>query len=369
MKLFTRKKKEQYWSKHEIDSTNAVYRMVIGQRSNGKTYGTMRDVIKDFIENEKPSAYIRRYAEEIRPKFLQDLLTPHSDYIKKLSKGQWNSTYYRTNNFYLCRRDKNGDIVEKDGNPCLFALALNTWNTAKGADRGELNYIVFDEFMTRDGYLRDEFATFANIISSLVRDREIKCIYMLANTVNKYCPYFEEMGLTHIPDQEQGTIELYTYNNEKLTVAVEYCATAEATKDVEHYYAFDNPQLDMITTGNWEEAKYKRIEKTDFEMNEHTLKGRFLVRFNHKEVVGEIHKDREEIFVFYHWLGGSQYKWGRRDIIYTDEPILSVLHSNTFNNNQTHMHVLIASLMRSGHDYYASNSVGEVINNFKKYGG
>ena len=54
--------------------------------------------------------------------------------------------------------------------------------------------------MTRDIYLKDEFAIFANIISSLVRDREIKCIYMLANTVNKYCPYFEDMGLYHVAE-------------------------------------------------------------------------------------------------------------------------------------------------------------------------
>jgi hypothetical protein len=56
--------------------------------------------------------------------------------------------------------------------------------------------------MTRSGYLGDEFVKFCNLLSSLIRDRKDCVVYMLANSVNKYCPYFEEMGLEDVDKME-----------------------------------------------------------------------------------------------------------------------------------------------------------------------
>lgn len=368
MKLFKKKEKELYWNPKDIDSTNAIYRMVIGKRSNGKSYGSLKKVVESFFQDELPSAYIRRYTEEIRPKHLSELLSPHYKLIEKLSKGKFNCCVYRNNMFVPAYMDKeSGKIESKSDKPILFTAALNTWNTVKGEDRGQLSYIIFDEFATRDLYLKDEFATFANVISSLVRDRDVKAIYMLANTVNKYCPYFEEMGLSHVAEQEQGTIELYTYNNEKLTVAVEYCADSENTKNIEHYYAFDNPQLDMITNGQWEESRYKRISRLEFTTNKETFVLKFLVDFNHKQVVGELHRDNNSIILLFHKVGDSNYKWGIRDIIFTDKDCYSPLHQNNIKNGDTDAHKWIRKLLSEDKVYYDSNSTGEVVRNFLKY--
>lgn len=366
IKIFKKKDKELYWSPKEIDETNAVYRMVIGQRSNGKTYGTMRKVIEAYFNEGLPSAYLRRYAEEIRPKYTSELLSPHKELIVKLSKGKYNTCVYRNNQFVPAYQE-DGEVKYKADKPILFTASLNTWNTMKGEDRGQLAYIIYDEFMTRDLYLKDEFATFANAISSLVRDREIKAIYMLANTVNKYCPYFEDMGLFHVGEQEQGSIEVYTYNNEKLTVAVEYCAAAEATKDIEHYYAFDNPQLDMITEGGWEEARYKRISKMEFDCNKDSIIFKFLIDFNKKKVVGEVHRDGIRVIILFHDIGNSNYKWTERDIIFTDKDCYSPLHQNSFKFGNTPAHQIIRQILSEDKVYYDNNSTGEVVNNFKKF--
>jgi hypothetical protein len=195
--------------------------------------------------------------------------------------------------------------------------------------------------MTRDLYLQDEFATFANVISSVVRDREVNCIYMLANTVNKYSPYFEEMGLDHVNEQEQGTIEIYSYNNEKLTVAVEYCAAATATKNIEHYYAFDNPQLDMIKNGNWEESNYKRLTKLDKCTDGKTVIQKFLIRFNHKEIIGEIRQEGINLILYFHWKGNSNYNFTDTDFIFTDEDCISPYHQNSFGGGTTRVHQII----------------------------
>jgi len=65
---------------------------------------------------------------------------------------------------------------------------------------------------------------------------------MCANTVNRYCPYFDEMGLTNVQKQAQGTIDVYTYRNKNLSVAFEYCDPVKATDKVaSKYFAFENP--------------------------------------------------------------------------------------------------------------------------------
>jgi hypothetical protein len=44
-----------------------------------------------------------------------------------------------------------------------------------------------------------------------VRDRDDVVIYMLANTVNKYCPYFSEMGLGDVDKIPQGELRVYNF--------------------------------------------------------------------------------------------------------------------------------------------------------------
>lgn len=368
MKLFARKQKEQYYSTTEIDRTKATYRVIFGQRSNGKTYSTIKKVIEEYLKTGIPSAYIRRYSEEIRRKFIEELLTPHIDTIKKLSKGKYNTVEYVSNAFYLAYHDpENPRNRYHDEKPLLYTVALNTWNTTKGQDRGFLKYIIFDEFMTRQMYLFNEFPTFANCLSSLIRDRDGTIVYMLANSVNKYAPYIKEMGLHHMLAQEQGTIELYTYNNKKLTVAVEYCAQSENTKDIEYYYAFDNPSLDMITTGAWETDNYRHINLLEWDLTELTERVRIYVEFGQNKVVGEIHTHGAEWVIFFHDMGSSNKTLTERDIVYTDKPITSMYHSNDLFNGLTGVHKCVAMLMRTNHDYYSNNTIGEIINNFKKY--
>ena len=58
--------------------------------------------------------------------------------------------------------------------------------------------ILFDEFITRSMYLPDEFVIFTNVLSTIIRDRNNVKIFMCGNTVNKYCPYYKEMGLNNV---------------------------------------------------------------------------------------------------------------------------------------------------------------------------
>lgn len=91
--------KNEYYSLKKINKLNALYNLIIGQRSNGKTYAVCKQEIEGYFKNNFRLAYIRRYDEEIMPKNIQNLFKPHSALIEKLSNGQFNSTTYKIGNF------------------------------------------------------------------------------------------------------------------------------------------------------------------------------------------------------------------------------------------------------------------------------
>lgn len=355
-----------YYNIAPIDATGAIYRLIVGQRSNGKTYSVCRHIIEDYFNEGKRGAYIRRYEESITPKNLQSLFNPHLQLIWELSEQKWNSIFYRAKEFHLCAIDSEGKIIAKDDTAFCITAAINTSENTKGEDRGEVHIIVFDEFMTRSGYLNNEFVRFMNLLSTLIRDRESAVVYMLANTVNKYCPYFAEMGLKNIDKLAQGEIAVYTYGSSDLTVAVELCDEVQATKQTaSKYFAFDNPQLQMITRGAWEFQIYPRAP---YKILPEDIVLKFYIQFAEQllacEVVHSTLKQYcNDVFIFVH----PQTK----DISIDDSTIMYVsdfsscrMHVRFLKDQPTDGHKLIYSLIQRKAVCFSDNDTGEVFRNW-----
>ena len=354
---------QKYYDRTAIDATDASYRLIIGQRSNGKTYSVLKTIIEQYLTEGKRSAYIRRYAEEITPKNCQLLFSQPSliQLIIQLSGGEYNGTFYRANCFYFAFYDEDGKKQRQDPIPFCITRSVNTWETTKGQDAGELHLLCYDEFMTRSGYLSDEFVKFCNLLSSLIRDRKDCVIYMLANSVNKYCPYFEEMGLQDVDKMEQGEIRVYTYNNSDLKVAVEYCATVEATKKTaSKYFAFENAQLAMITSGAWE---IKNYDRAPYPLHEEDILKRFYISFGGQLICGEIILRSPDLFIFFR----RQTKDIEIDELtpyYSSEFSTSACHVRFLQDCPTPLHKLIKDLIVKKAMCFATNEVGELIRNW-----
>lgn len=354
---------ERYYSRDAIDKTGAAYRLIIGQRSNGKTYSVLKTIIEQYFTEGKRSAYIRRYAEEIMPKNLQLLFSQDSllQLIKELSGGEYNGTFYRANCFYMAHYDEDGKIDHKDTVPFCVTRSINTWETTKGQDAGELHLICFDEFMTRSGYLSDEFVKFCNLLSSLIRDRKDAVIYMLANSVNKYSPYFEEMGLADVDKMEQGEIRVYSYEGSDLTVAVEYCAAVEATKKTaSKYFAFENAQLKMITSGAWEIKNYARAP---YKIADSDIFKTFYIKFGEQLIAGEIILRSPDLFILFR-RQTKDIEIGEYTPYYSTDFNTSVCHVRYLKDCPTDLHKLIKDLILKNSMCFANNEVGEIIRNW-----
>lgn len=363
------KEMKEFYDIGPIDETNAVYRMIIGMRSNGKTHSVCRHIIENYLKKGDRAAYIRRWDEDIQPKNIQTLFNPHLKLIEELSGGEWNWITYRAKEFHLAYMNpETGEIEQRDPEAFCITASINTAEHTKGQDRGEIKIVCFDEFMTRETYLKNEFVLYCNLLSSLIRNREDTIIYMLANTVNRYSPYFKEMGLKDVENMPQGQIYVYTYNNADLTVAVEYCDPVKATEKVaSKFFAFDNPQLEMITTGKWELMMFPR---PPYKIYESDICYRFYIQFNDQMMCGEIihpssGKHKADLFIFIH----PQTKDIEIDDLtpfYSDDFGTSICHVHFLKDQPTELHKIIANLILKKNVCFSSNEIGELFRNWLK---
>lgn len=349
--------KNEYYSLKKINKLNALYNLIIGQRSNGKTYAVCEQEIKGYFKEGFKLAYIRRYDEEIMPKNIQNLFKPHSALIEKLSNGQFNSTVYKNREFYLY----NKNTEEKSEQFFCKCFSLNAWERTKGADNGYFKYILFDEFMTRSFYLNNEFVTFTNLLSSIIRDRDDTIIYMIANTVNQYCPYFAEMGLGKISDIKQGDLKLFTYGDSELTLALEYSDSKGQTGKVSKYFAFNNPQLKMITTGQWEIKNYSHAP---FKIKKEDIVYRAYIFFDNDIIACNIVHYNNSVFLFFNIQTKTENLDLKKRIVYSFDPDTNPLHVQSLAEQPTDVHKLINNLITFNRVFYADNSVGEIVRNW-----
>ncbi len=248
-----KKEKIKYYDIHKILSYEVLYYVIYGERSNGKTYGTLLYCLEEYFKNGSEFAYVRRWDDDIKGDRGGSIFNAlvKNGVIKRLSKGKYDDIYYKGRNYYLVSHDENEKAIICD-KPFAYAFALTMGEHYKGLSYPMIRNIVFDEFLTRGAYLPNEFILFQNVLSTLIRLRDDVKIFMLGNTVNKYNPYIREMGLYRMEKQLKGTIDIYTYGDTGLRVAVEYSDFPTKQKVSNKYFAFDNPRLNMIKTGAWE---------------------------------------------------------------------------------------------------------------------
>lgn len=340
---------------------NAKYYVIYGERSNGKTYSSLDYVLSRFFKYGEEFAYVRRFGEDIKRKNLLNLFSAllENGALRRYRKDDiYKSISYSGNSFYLDGETKEESV--KIGN----AFDLNSMEHYKSISFPKVTTIIFDEFVSRQGYIPNEFVLFMNTISTIVRDRNNVKIIMLGNTVNKYCPYFQEMGLSHIKEQKPGTIDLYKYGESDLEVICEYCESSKkfGGKLSDVYFAFDNPHLEMITKGAWEIGIYPRLNKRYLPKDVIT---NFFVIFDGSTIHCEAVVTDSDYFIFAH-PKTTPIKDEENDIVYTDYPDerYNYRMGLKYRDKLTQFILRIISENRM---FYSSNEVGEVFRNYIKW--
>ena len=354
----------KYYSLNKINKKNATYNVIFGERSNGKTYATLKQVLENYFNDGSQFAYIRRWSVDVQPKRMNNLFNAiiEDGYLEKLSGGKFTAIFYRTGRFYLCTYSDKGKPIynEEDVIGYAFSLSENEHNKANSYPR--VTTIIFDEFLTNKIYLPDEFILFMNTVSTIVRQRTNVKIYMLGNTVNKFCPYFKEMGLSNILTMKQGTIDVYTYGETKLKVAVEYADSKKKFKKNNFYFAFNNPKLKMITGGAWELNIYPHAPVKWLPKN---IMLTYFIDFNDSIFQCEIINKDNNVFTYIHEKT-TPIKNPDKDIIYTLDYNPKINYNVNILKPLTDYQNKITWFFTHDRVYYQNNNVGDAINNYLK---
>lgn len=356
----------RYYNTKKIDSKKATYNIIFGERSNGKTYALLKKALQNYLKFGGEFAYIRRWKEDIRAKRASTLFNGliENGEISKLTNGEFEGVHYVVGRFYFCNYEeetKRPIYNESDLIGHVFAISDGEHN--KSTSYPNIKTVIYDEFLTNKLYLPDEFVLFMNVISTIVRRRTDVTIYMLGNTVNKYCPYFSEMGLTRIKEMKQGTIDVYSYGQSGLTVAVEYCSSTTSKNSAQNkYFAFNNPKLEMITGGAWELDIYPHLP---VKYKPKDILSKFYIQFEGDNFQGDLVLKDNSLFIYFH-IKTTELKELDTDLIYS----LEYNHKPNYNRNilkpTTKLGSKILEVLRGYNAFYQNNEVGNALNNYFK---
>lgn len=360
----------KYYDITKLLATNSLYHLVFSERSNGKSYQALLYGLKNFIRSGEQIAVIRRWKEDFRGKRshqMWDNLVYNEkgeNKVKELTKGKYDNIIYKSGCWYLAFFDAELDKYIPANEPIAYSFALSDMEHDKSTSYPRVTTIFFDEFMSPGNiYLPNEFVTFMMTCSTIIRGRDNVKIIMAANTISKYCPYFEEMGLTHVRQMKKGDIDVYKYGDSDLVVAVEYADTLNKKKPSDKYFAFDNPSLRMITSGEWQLNIYPHL-LTKFDEKE--IKFNYFIVYKDVILQADIIIRNNEAFTFIH-KKTTPLKHENQDIIFTTEADQRANYPGKITKPTTRVGQKIWYFFVSNKVFYSTNEVGEIMNHYLQW--
>lgn len=355
-------KKNEYYTLDAILKYDADYSVIFGERSNGKTTACVAYGIKKYIESGhvEQFAIIRRWEEDLKGANIKQMFTGILiEWIKLWTHGEYNNVTCFSGQAFLSKFNEKGDKIKQDSKPFCFLFSISAEEHKKSTSYPYVTTIIFDEFLTRGLTLNDEFVKFQNLLSTIIRQRDNVKIFMLGNTVNKYSEYFNEMGLSNIRKMKKGTIDLYTYGESELRVAVEYSDFPAKKKKSDKYFAFNNPKLKMITTGSWEIDIYPHLP---YKYLPKEVLFTFYINFKGEKFTCPVINHGNDVIIFIHRK--------TTPIIEDEYPVYSTDIKPNYNYScnllrpRTKVETLILALFKEKKVFYQDNDVGETIRAF-----
>lgn len=352
----------KYYKIDSILSKGADYNIIFGERSNGKTYAALEYGLCEYVRTGKQFAYIRRWREDLRGKRGETLFANHvaNGFISTLTGGVYDDVVYTGGKWYLAKYDAKQKRRVSADTPFCYGFCLSEQEHEKSTSYPNITTVVFDEFLSRRFYLADEFMLFMNLLSTIIRQRDDVRVIMLGNTVNKFCPYFTDMGLTHVTEMKQGTIDIYKFGEKGAVVAVEYCSSMEHSKASNKYFCFDNEKLQMITGGKWELAVYPHLPK---KYKPADVLYVYYIVYGDNVLQANIIQSDDDIFTFIH-AKTTPIKDDGESLVYSLESSSRPNYRRKLISSVGGIESKISAFFAMDKVFYQSNEIGEIVRNY-----
>lgn len=271
--------KQKYYSVREIWESGAQYLLLNGERSNGKSYSAKAAALKMAWTERDPFSgkrtdrflfgYVRRRDKECNGLnglgWLSDMVqdSKGNRFIETLTKGEADHIAYFRRYFYFAKYAEDGKEIRVKECGTLFAVA--TEGQVKSLAFPRVGVLIFEEYITKDGYLTGETQHLESLVSTVFR-RDRGRVVLVGNTMNRACPYFQAWGLKNAIHQKPGTIDIYEHATDQfdeetgervvIKIAVELCENSGNNSKM-----FFGQSAKMTTTGEWYSEEQPKLSR------------------------------------------------------------------------------------------------------------
>lgn len=242
-------RKKKYYDIRNVLKTAAEYIILLGMRSNGKSYQVKKTILEEAYKTNNTFVYLRRYREDIKQGLVDSYFSDMP--IEEITEGNYNAVIAWQGFLYFATVDDAGKAEKgrKIGRYCALSEAIRY----KSTTFIDCKYIVYEEFITDEIYLNDEPTKLQQFVSTVARGEKLT-VFLIGNTMSRVCPYFSEWSLKGTLKQKPGTIELYHMHYTKpngeintVTIAVEHCEVIDTGASM-----FFGSASKQIVSGEWD---------------------------------------------------------------------------------------------------------------------
>ena len=355
---------EGHYSPLQVVKTNTPYIISYGGRNLGKTFAWLILIYAIWQCEGYKSVLMRRMAETLKSSKVAETFTKVFDlgYVPN-NKGYTGITY-RTGAWRGYWTDEKGKTTYDE--PFCYPFALSSKiETNKGiSDIKKLGIIFFDEALTADNYLTDEWGRFQNAVSTLVRENSQACCVLCANTVSWVAPYFREFGIKNVRSIKKGTIKVFQCLDET-AVTLEYCNDVVANRKKKivdrRFFGFKSGTADMIRVGSWEIHSYQHLTREMIEDRHRELITRDIYIAHENEILCLELYVMDDFGPLVNVRPADNFDLGKVIYVVGDHTDPRYHHRPNPNNK---IDKLIWSLYHNNRFYYADNLCGEIVKKF-----
>ena len=342
-----------------------TYSMIIALRNNGKSTAMLILILYAWQMFDYPSCWIRRLKESLTPKQIGRMFDTAFKIVP--NKKKYDGYQYKSGTFCGYWEDEHGK--KHYDAPFCYTQSLSSQESQKGTkDIKNLLFIVFDEFMSRDYYLSNEFITFVNTLSTVFRECYDASVVMLGNPVSWSCPYFDEMGIKRVQDMPQGTLKVYKSDNNQTSVALEICGENQRNVHTDiindRFFGFENNQIESIRSGAWELPMFPHLDNSH--KQDKTLDRSCYIMYDNEIYCIEIRKDAntKNIYALVRpYTAELDINDKRVYRVYAKRTLEGVEHPkiSTHLQNDACDGLILRKLYKDNRMFYSNNLVGETF--------
>lgn len=248
-----------YYTLKDIKKENCQYNIILGERSPGKSYAVKCEALEHAFKTKTASlGLLRRFDEDIKNYAVTEYFGDNNQNregckgdIFYLTKGEYDTVASQNSIIYFGNTDDNGKFIA--GRAAGKAFALSADERYKSRQFPDIYNIIYEEFVTNKLYLRSEPDRLQNFVSTLLRKREGR-VWLVANTISRVCPYFQQWSLQGIPKMKEGQIDRYRID--ETDIAVEMSPSRKEKSKM-----FFGKAAKSIQGGQWETDIYPDLPK------------------------------------------------------------------------------------------------------------